>query len=737
MNEFIEQFILESRDLAEQATSALTALEQSPHDAAALDALFRAFHTLKGGASIVEFAAMERAVHAAEDLLSQARSAKSSVTLELIADCLACLDQVVRWLDSMETVGAIPPDTDAQADLIVARFGHANAPSVKDKSTLKPNTASWLADFLKRHPENAAAAKTAVRFIPRPDCFFRGEDPLAIVAALPDLLSLELDSVVAWPVLNALDPYECNLVLTALTASSAQDVRAHLQDHSAECEVLALGSSLAPDELTSPDHVIPTGARSLLEAQVALFEDLHAKNFAGRIGSIGMVAANVLRYCRQNKQADLLARATDKSLSENDAHYLKEQIGQVLAPATVHAVSPSPLPPLPESSSRTLRVDAGKIDALVRLTGELTVVKNAVGHTMKLAQSTDVSLAGTLKNHHSTLDQLIGELQSTVLGMRVLPLRTVLQRFPRIVREMCVDLDKQVKLIIEGDDTTADKAVVEMLFEPLLHIVRNSMDHGIENPTLRAAKNKSTVATIVMRASREGEHVLVEVIDDGSGIDVARIRDVALERGVVSADELATMNETDIIGLVFAPGFSTASQVTELSGRGVGMDAVRTAIARISGRVSIESRVGEGTTVRFILPVSIMMTHVMTVEAGGQIFGIPLEAIVETIRVPVSAITNIGAGQVIVRRNLTMPLFELANLLRVRDVPKIEQEAVVVIASFAGQLGGIRVDRVGERMVVMLKPLDGLLSGIQGITGTTILGDGKVLLVLDLEGVLQ
>jgi two-component system, chemotaxis family, sensor kinase CheA len=732
MNEFIQQFIIESRELAEQAISALEVLERSPHDAEHLDALFRAFHTLKGGASIVEFAAMERAVHAVENLLSDTRSAKRTVTPALIADCLVCLDQVAKWLDRMEQSGQLPSDADAQARAIVDRVASA-AQHGSTSIAANPVSQNWLDEVLRRNEAVRQESRTAVRFTPLPDSFFRGIDPIAIIASLPGLLALNLAPVSEWPSLNALDPFESILVLTALTASSAREVSEHLRNHSGECEILAL----QPDESAGARGALSQFARQVLEAQIALLDGAQSVAFAGRVASAGIVAANVFRSLGDAVNAELISQATQRSLGEKDPRSLQQQIAQVLAPLPSASPTADETKPRTESLPRTLRVDAERIDALVRLTGELTVVKNAIGHATRLAQAEANSFAGLLKDQHVVLDRITSEIQRAVLGMRVLPLRTVLQRFPRVARDMSANLGKPVKLVIEGDDTEADKAIVEMLFEPLLHIVRNSMDHGIESASVRARRNKPATATLCIRASRQGDHVVIEVDDDGGGVDIARVRQVAQEREVVAPTPLEAMSDAEVVDLVFAPGFSTASKVTELSGRGVGMDAVRTAVGRVGGRVSLNSRAGRGTTVRFTLPFSVMMTHVMTVEAGGQMFGIPLDAVVETIRVPVESIVGVGTAQAIVRRDRTVPVFELANLLRLRPAAPDAREALIVVASFAGQLCGIHVDRIGERTEVMLKPLDGLLTGISGVIGTTILGDGRVLLVLDLDGVLQ
>jgi two-component system, chemotaxis family, sensor kinase CheA len=734
MNDFLEQFLIESRELVDQASDGLLILERAPEDTERLDAVFRAFHTLKGGAGIVDFAAMERAVHAAEDVLSAARSGQHPLTTERVGHCLACLDRVAQWLDALEATGELPAGAAEQAAKIIARFTVA-AEATNTASGVIQNAAaqSWVTDILQRNASLRARTTTAVRFIPDPDCLYQGQDPIARMTALPALLVLDMEPVSAWPALSSLDPFACNLALTALTASSVGDVGTHMKGHSGECEIVGITSA----ESVRNDSTLPPNARAVLEAQVALIGAGKPQNLSGRIASAGLTATNVLRCLSRIDQAEILARATEKSLKENTPRALQEAIAQALeVESAVPAVTAEPSHPV-DVAARTLRVDAERVDALVRLTGELTVAKNSIGHIVQLAHAGDHSIAAVLKNRHAVLEHLISELQRSVLAMRVLPLRSVLQRFPRVVREVSTSLGKPVKLEIRGDETEADKTIVEMLFEPLLHIVRNALDHGVESPRERAERGKPPVATLEIRAERQAGQVLVDVSDDGGGVAVDRVRAVAKSRGLVTDETLRMMTESDVIDLLFAPGFSTASEVTELSGRGVGLDAVRATVERVGGRVAIESRAGLGTTVRFALPFSVMMTHVMTVEAGGQAFGIPVDAVVETVRIPKSAIASVGAARAIVLRNRTIPVLELAGVLGVRRESNDDPDALIVITSIAGQFSGIHVDRLGERMEVILKPLEGLLAGTPGITGTTLLGDGRVLLVLDIAGMLE
>jgi two-component system, chemotaxis family, sensor kinase CheA len=557
------------------------------------------------------------------------RQGDRPVTASLIGDCLACLDQVVQWLDSIEESGELPSGADAAADRLAARFQTGEA-------VIEPRTVE--------------APKK--------------EGPVVAAETQPS-----------------------------------------------------------------------DAALAVLREQIALLA-VRGEGLEGRIASVGRLAANVFVYLERPDIAERIADAVPASLAGPDptgfARALEAAMESLNDAAALDPIEP--VATRTDPLSRSLRVDAERVDALVDLTGELTVTKNALGHIAMLAGEGDNALSASLASECGKLDRLIDSLQRAVLELRILPLRRVFQRFSRLMREMSESLAKPVRLLIEGEETQADKAIVEMLFEPLLHVVRNAMDHGVELSAERAAAGKSTIATIVLRARRDGEHVVVEVEDDGRGIDADRIRRAAVERRLATADTLAGMSEEAAIDLIFLPGFSTATDVTDLSGRGVGMDAVRESIERLGGRVRIETRAGAGSIVRFVLPFSVMMTRVMTVEAGGQWFGIPLDAVIETVRVRRDEIRSVGQAHALVLRNRTVPLIGLAATLGWAKAES-SSDATVVVASSGGVLGGLEVDRLCARMDVMLKPAEGLLSGIPAIAGTTMLGDGQVLLVLDVREV--
>jgi two-component system chemotaxis sensor kinase CheA len=624
MNEFVEQFLIEGRELVAQGNDDLLGLEAQPGDKERLDGAFRAFHTLKGAAGIVDFTAMGRALHAAEDVLSAVRSGTAPVTPILIDLCLACLDQVGAWLDLMQASGDIPPNADARADDLVSRFSGLRT---------------------------ADAAPTA----------------------------------------------------------PAADVKA--------------------DGATSLSQI----SQQILEAQKLLLAEPSSENAGSRLESAGRVAANVLRH--QGLDATDLEGLLQSSLLAGDSAAMSAAIDRILASLIEQPTEPAgSLAAAPLDV--TLRVDVDRIDRLVRLTGELLIAKNAIGHSAQRAQDeTDPRhLAVALKNQHLHLDRLIGQLQQAVFSLRVLPLQHAFQRFPRLVREMAGALGKPARLIVEGATTEADKTIVEAIAEPLLHVLRNGLDHGVESPTDRKAQGKPETATINLRAARQGDRVVVEVEDDGRGIDVARVREVARRRNIVPEAALAALSDDEAINLIFAPGFSTASEVTALSGRGVGMDVVRTTVERLGGHVAVSTTPGKGTVVRFVLPFTVMMTTVLTVEAAGQIFGVPMDAVVETIRVRRDGISSIGSARALVVRNRTIPLIDLSKALG-REGQPFKDDVNVLIVRAAGQLGGLEVDRLGDRMDVMLKPPEGLLAGVPGVDGTTLMGDGRVLIVLDLQAV--
>jgi two-component system chemotaxis sensor kinase CheA len=392
----------------------------------------------------------------------------------------------------------------------------------------------------------------------------------------------------------------------------------------------------------------------------------------------------------------------------------------------------------PELQNTTMRVDVARIDALLGIAGELITAKNGLLPLARTAREADnESLARRILASQHEIDRLVASLYGAVTRARLIPLDQTFRRFPRLVRETASRLGKSVELVIEGQEVEADREIVEHLFEPLLHLVRNAMDHGIEPEAERVANAKPPRGRLVLRARQRGDQVVIDLSDDGRGIDAARIRSAAVAKGIVEESRALLLSDEEALQLIFAPGFSTASAVTDLSGRGVGLDAVRSALHRLGGVVEISSNPGAGTVFSLRLPVSFSMSQLMVVEVGSERYGIPIDEIVETHRLRRDLVQPVRAGQAFVLRDQTVPLLYLGELLQMPQARAAAGDLKVLIVQVGNDRLGIAVDGIADRAETLTRPLSGLLRNIPGVSGTTLLGDGKVLLVLNLEELVQ
>jgi two-component system chemotaxis sensor kinase CheA len=319
------------------------------------------------------------------------------------------------------------------------------------------------------------------------------------------------------------------------------------------------------------------------------------------------------------------------------------------------------------------------------------------------------------------------------------PVSFVFQRFPRLVRDIARRLGKEVELVLEGESTEADKNVIEALADPLVHIVRNALDHGIEAPSVRQAAGKPASGRLVIGARHEADRVLIEVSDDGKGIDPAGIRRKAYEKGLIDEAQLERMSDAEAVNLVFLPGFSTAEQVSDLSGRGVGMDAVRSAVEKLGGAVRLTSETGKGSRLQLSLPLSMAVSSVMIVESAGALYGVPMELVVETVRIPQSAVHGIGHHRAAVLRERIVPLRPLNDLLLLgrEQVANADDELATLVLRVQGQYVGLVIDDFREVVEVILKPMAGILGGMDAYSGSALMGDGSVLMVLNPKELLQ
>ncbi|MDQ7048169.1 MAG: chemotaxis protein CheA [Enterobacterales bacterium] len=388
---------------------------------------------------------------------------------------------------------------------------------------------------------------------------------------------------------------------------------------------------------------------------------------------------------------------------------------------------------------KTLRVDQERIDSLMDLMGELVVAKNAMPYLAKRAQEEFGvrELAKEIQSQYAVINRLSEELQSTVMGIRMVPVSSVFQRFPRLVRDLSKRLEKNIQLVLEGEETEADKNVIESLADPLIHMVRNSLDHGLETPQERIAAGKNEQGRLTLKATPMDDQVLIEIIDDGKGIDPNIIKQKAYEKGIISEIQLDEISDQAAVNLIFAAGLSSKESASDLSGRGVGMDVVRSAVEDAGGQVSVTSVLGKGTRVGLTLPLTMAVARVMMIDVDQQTYGISMENIRETVRVSADNITRIKHNEAIVLRDKLIPLLRMRDLLGLQTRAKQQTELSILIVEYNGAEIGLIIDNFLEGIDIIQKPLDGVMGAFPIYAGATLLGDGRVLLILNVLELLK
>lgn len=381
---------------------------------------------------------------------------------------------------------------------------------------------------------------------------------------------------------------------------------------------------------------------------------------------------------------------------------------------------------------RTLRIDPRRVETLAATAADLVAAGTGISALAAAASkgADPHALAETLGARALALERMVGRLHDEVMALRMAPIAPLLRRYRRLVRELAASLGKEAELIIEDPGLEADKTIIEGLSEPLTHLVRNALDHGIEPPLGRQAAGKPERAVVRLTARREGVNLVLELRDDGRGIDPAVIRRKVIDEGLMTPDSLEDLSDTAILDLIFLPGMSTADAVSDVSGRGVGMDAVKSAVSRFGGKVHLSSKIGAGTCVTLVLPLSLVLTKIIIVEAGGELFGAPLDRVLETLKLPSEKVSDIRAGRAFDWRGQTVPLLSLSSLVGREDKASAGDLRILVVQC-ASQIVGVSVDAIVDRTDVVLRPLTGLLAAMPGVVGSTVLGDGQVLMILD------
>ena len=759
MNALHEQFVTEARELVGQASDNLIALERDGASPERIDRVFRAFHTLKGSAGVVELPAMSIMLHAAEDLLAAVRSGSLALDAGIVDAALACLDQVSRWADEFEAAHALPVQAGEDGRVMAKRLRAllpGNAGKQKPTEGGEGPLPKWVSDLLAAQRDailsrlpRPPSAVTAVCYEPLAGCFYTGDDPLQLMRQLPDLLVFHIEPRQPFAPLAEMDPYACNLRLLAISAGDPDSIAAIFRLVPDQVQIVHVPPAAIPGfakTSVSDDQAL---IRKVIEAQCDLLRvPNRTDDFAGCVGAAARAAENALRHGQLPHLAAAVRRVAELPHGQHDAGPLLAVLEQTLVSLAGNASLPGAdggdRPNAVTGNSerpadRVLRVAEARIENLVNLAGELVVARNALAYSVKRVEQelagSDVATA--LQRDRDAIDRLVSELHRTVLQLRMVPMAQLFGSFPRLIRDLARQLDKNVALVTHGETTEVDKTIMDRLFEPMVHLVRNALDHGVEDREQRRAAGKSEAATISIAASRAGDRLVVEVTDDGRGIDPAVVRRKASEKWLLPDEELRALADEAVLDLVFAAGFSTASAISDISGRGIGMDVVRSAIDQIGGRASLQSRVGAGTTVRLELPMTIAMSRIMVVEAGGQLFGIAMDAVSETVRVTPDQVSRIKSNDGFVLHDRVVPIVSLAELMKLpKPKPDATAARLLVVMEAAGRIAALEIDAIRDRLDVVLKPMQGLLAGARGYAGTTLLGNGQVLLVLDVKEIL-
>ncbi|WP_372981789.1 chemotaxis protein CheW [Marinobacter sediminum] len=781
MNPLLEQFLSESRELIERCSDSFLMLEQDVSNPDILNALFRYVHTIKGGSGLFDIAPFTQLVHVAEDSLSRARNGELVLNADCIDVYLQVLDQLTVWLNELEDTEQLPDQAVFEGkrlikvlqDVVLSEpepnAGQADNVSVLPvKSVLTPSELLEQAGLDQLSSRSRAElteamttlSKPALLIVYRPEenAFFSGDDPINHWLQLPELRWELVEDQFDDTDLEIFDPYLCRLSLYGLTLADRATVEKHLSYVLENVQLF----DVAPAGPQQQSEMIMEGGPQSVPALVAQAQ-LRLLRTEPQIDQPASTRTSALGILRRMQQAyptlaaleipnagdvdEAFLLALENTLPEIEAsakasRTAASKASEVACESASELVTPAPEDlsmalPGPAMANRdekikTIKVDQERLEQLVDLTGELIVAKNSMQHLARRVEDEYgiKQLARELKTEHAVLNRISESLQGVVMQIRMIPVSTLFQRFPRLVRDLSRRLGKKIDLVIEGEETEADKNIVEQLADPLIHLVRNSIDHGIEVPAKRAQTGKPETGTIRLIARTIEDSVQIEILDDGNGIDPVRIREKAIAGGVIGAEEAANLTDQAALQLIFEPGFSTCEQVTDLSGRGVGMDVVKTTVTRIGGTIDVESEVGQGTTIRVTLPASITVSRVMMFEMAGQVYGIPVELLTETIKISPERIKTIKTGEAYVLRKQLIPIYRMARLLGLRTIES-EDDLSILNLNLNGKTVGFVVDRLLEGVDVIVKPMDGVMARFPIYSGAAVLGDGRVLLVIN------
>ena len=754
--EILQDFLVEAGEILEQLSEQLVDLEQNPDDIALLNAIFRGFHTVKGGAGFLQLNALVNCCHYAENVFDILRNGQRSVTAELMDVVLQALDAVNEMFEVVRAGGEPEP---ADPEIINALSKYA-CPATEDEEA-EAETEVEIEDAVDEEPEEQVEEVNSTT-----------EDENV------DISDDEFESL-----LNALGDDEAAPAKVQPEASQPDSAAPASGDDITESEFDALLDQLhgegvpgaTDDAAPEPEPVKETQATDASSDEITEdeFEKLLNQLHGG--GAPGQDAAKESEKPKAEKVASAAAGPDSDLITEDEFESLldtlqaeKQQAPETPAPeskpkeeakakpkpkaeakpkpkaeakpkpkkAEVVAKEPAKAkddkPNAPVVQETTVRVDTKRLDDIMNMVGELVLVRNRL---VRLGlQSEDESMGKAVAN----LDVVTGDLQNAVMKTRMQPIKKVFGRFPRVVRDLARNLKKEVNLELRGEETDLDKNLVEALADPLVHLVRNSVDHGVEAPDIREANGKPRGGKVILSAEQEGDHILLSIEDDGAGMDADKLRQKAVEKGLMDTDAAERLSDDEAFNLIFAPGFSTKVEITDVSGRGVGMDVVKTKISQLNGTLDIKSVLGKGSRFSIKVPLTLAIMPTLMVMLEDQAFAFPLVSVNEIFHLNLKKTNIVDGQQVVVIRGKTLPIFHLKHwLVKGQAADLNPEEAHVVVVQVGMNEVGFVVDQLVGQEEVVIKPLGKMLQGTSGMAGATITGDGRIALILDVPSMLK
>lgn len=750
----LKDFIDESLEIVENLNAGLLHLEDSPdNDADLVNDIFRFFHNLKGNSGIIGFNELNSLTHEAETLLNKIRKGEIAPTHDLIDLLLFVVDVMESLVTRIDpTTGIIqPPDTSELLEQLQVAL--AGGPIALPGLAFKAAPGGESSREPKQDVEVVAPVIIPVGAGGDDEDIFRitVRQQMEIIRAAMETLrkdSNHRDSIDAifrslQAVKNACGFVGLNdiKVYAERTAGIVDSARHSDMDFGLLMDLLSQELSIIQEMLDARMDILPEPPGETAPAQALTAPPASAVTSAPKpTAKPDAVSAPTPAEATATQMPTATPKTTEATPAPQTASAVSAS--KPAAPASQAAPVSSPKPGAPAApadapkSSSTIRVDHEKLDHLMNLIGELIINRNRYSliarHLEEGGPEVDVSqVAQSLSETTYAMARISDDLQDTIMKVRMVPVSSVFSRFPRLVRDLSRKSGKEVDLILEGEETELDKSVVEVIGDPLVHLIRNAVDHGVESEAERIAKGKPAKGRVVLRAYHKGNSVAIEIEDDGKGIDPEKMREVAIRKGVITAEEARQLDDREAMELIFAPGFSSAETITDISGRGVGMDVVRTNIKNLKGSVNISSEVGKGTRFTLSLPLTLAIIDALMVNVSGEMYAIPLDAVSETTKLESARLTDVKGRKAVTLRGEVLGIVELAEMLNLpRPTPLPEVLSVVVIHDNDRRLGLV-VDRLLERQEIVIKPLGSYLGDLKGISGATIMGDGSVILILD------